>query len=89
MSLSNNRKDSSYRRNTFRPSFWNRSHAPNRSGTPIFHMKLLLQENNDDLLKSTLDLLEEKHNGATVRVAAYQQRIARYYNKNVKVLVFK
>ena len=36
-----------------------------------------------------LDLLEEKKEGALQKVAKCQQRIMRYYNKNVRVRQFR
>ncbi|GAV78720.1 hypothetical protein CFOL_v3_22185 [Cephalotus follicularis] len=41
------------------------------------------QENNDEGLRCLLDLVEELRDKATIRVAAYQQRVSRYYNKRV------
>ncbi|XP_075478885.1 uncharacterized protein LOC142519741 [Primulina tabacum] len=39
--------------------------------------------NNDELRAMDLDLIEEKRNRADVRMAAYQKRMARGYNKRV------
>jgi len=40
---------------------------------------------NDQLLTANLDLLEEARETARLRVAVYQQRIARYYNKYARI----
>ncbi|GAV75291.1 hypothetical protein CFOL_v3_18770, partial [Cephalotus follicularis] len=41
------------------------------------------QVENEDGLRALLDLVEELRNKAAIRVAAYQQRVSRYYNKRV------
>ena len=41
-------------------------------------------KNNNDAMRAQLDLIEERRAIAQLRVAAYQQRAARYYNKKVK-----
>ena len=40
-------------------------------------------------LKANLDLLEEKWETAQVQIAAYKQKIARYYNSQVKSKAFR
>lgn len=53
------------------------------------HRTLSFQEQgNNEMLCVNLDLLEEKRETAQIRVAAYQQRIARYYNNKVKARRF-
>ncbi|GAV56593.1 hypothetical protein CFOL_v3_00135 [Cephalotus follicularis] len=39
------------------------------------------EANNEEWLRNLLDLVEEHRDKATIRVAAYQQRVSRYYNK--------
>ncbi|GAV82280.1 hypothetical protein CFOL_v3_25732 [Cephalotus follicularis] len=41
------------------------------------------EENNEEGLRCLLDLVEELRDKASIRVAAYQQRVNRYYNKRV------
>ncbi|GAV76270.1 hypothetical protein CFOL_v3_19745 [Cephalotus follicularis] len=41
------------------------------------------EENNEEGLRTLLDLVEELRDKATIKVAAYQQRVGRYYNKRV------
>ena len=48
-----------------------------------------VQKDNKDKLRASLDLLEEKQAGVTLKMAAYQQKIARCFNKGVKVRSFK
>ena len=47
-----------------------------------------LQE-NDDNLRVELNLLEERREVATLRAAAYQQRMAKYHDAQVKPRVFQ
>ncbi|GAV63005.1 hypothetical protein CFOL_v3_06527, partial [Cephalotus follicularis] len=41
------------------------------------------EENNEKCLRTLLDLVEELRDKAAIKVAAYQQRVGRYYNKRV------
>ncbi|GAV60247.1 hypothetical protein CFOL_v3_03778, partial [Cephalotus follicularis] len=41
------------------------------------------ETNNEEGLRNLLDLVEELRDKVAVRVAAYQQRVSRYYNKRV------
>jgi hypothetical protein len=47
-----------------------------------------VQTNEGSLLKD-LDLVEEKRDSATVHLAAYQHRLKREHNKNVKTRIFQ
>ncbi|GAV64395.1 hypothetical protein CFOL_v3_07913 [Cephalotus follicularis] len=41
------------------------------------------EDNNEEGLRCLLDPVEELRDKAAIRVAAYQQRVSRYYNKRV------
>ncbi|GAV60116.1 hypothetical protein CFOL_v3_03647, partial [Cephalotus follicularis] len=41
------------------------------------------EENNEEGLRNLIDLVEEFRDKAAIRVATYQQRVGRYYNKRV------
>jgi hypothetical protein len=41
-------------------------------------------DSNDEGLKLHLDLLQEKRNHAQITLSAYQERMAKYFNKKVK-----
>ena len=43
------------------------------------------EESNDDHLRINLDCLDEVREEASIRVTKYQQRMADYYNKMVKL----
>ncbi|KAL5851862.1 hypothetical protein ACOSQ3_006980 [Xanthoceras sorbifolium] len=45
-------------------------------------------EQNNDLLAINLYLIEEKMDTARLRVDVYQQKVARYYNRKVKLRQF-
>ena len=47
------------------------------------------EHQNSQGLKANLDFLEEKWEEAQVRMAAYRQKVARYYNFRVKNKVFR
>ena len=46
-------------------------------------------EDNEVKLRANLDSLEEKQSKVVERVAAYQSKIARHFNKRVRVRNFK
>ncbi|GAV73874.1 hypothetical protein CFOL_v3_17357 [Cephalotus follicularis] len=41
------------------------------------------EANNEEGLRNLLDLVEELRDKESIKVAAYQQRVSRYYNKRV------
>ena len=43
------------------------------------------EESNDDHLRINLDCLDEVREEVSVRITKYQQRMANYYNKRVKL----
>ena len=47
------------------------------------------EHRNQEELRTDLDLLKEKRDKASQRVAVYQQKMARYYNSIVKVKAFQ
>ena len=47
------------------------------------------EQRNPQDLKANLDLSKEKRKTARVRMAAYKQKVARYYNSRVKSKVFR
>jgi len=57
---------------------------PVEIGSPSFRIQHYNPGFNSTGLKLHLDLLEEKREDARVRTSAYQEKVARYYNKRVK-----
>ncbi|KAG8639521.1 hypothetical protein MANES_14G150650v8 [Manihot esculenta] len=51
---------------------------------PTHRVQFVSENTNEDKLRSNLDALEEVREEAQVRTAAYQQRVARYYNQKVR-----
>ena len=43
------------------------------------------EEGNDDQLKVNLDCLDEARDGASNKMTKYQQKVAEYYNRRVKL----
>lgn len=50
---------------------------------------LMTENENDDALTHDVDIVDEIREQARVRMAVYQQGVARSYNKNVRVKVFQ
>ena len=52
---------------------------------PPLHRRLTYdQPTHEQLLLETLDSVEERRGKAQLRVAAYQQKISKYFNSNVR-----
>ena len=62
---------------------------PMEVGLPSFRQAHFDPSHNDENLSVSLGLIDELRNAAQVKVAAYQQRVARYYNSKVKNRSFK
>jgi transposase InsO family protein len=62
---------------------------PLEVGIPTTRTTDFTVETNEDNLQKDLDLLEERRDLAMVRLASYQQRIKREYDKNIKPRVFR
>ena len=56
---------------------------------PMARYLLQDQVNNDGILAQDLDTIDELRDLAKIRIAAYQQRITKAYNKNIKVKRFQ
>ena len=52
---------------------------------PLARVVAFNEHRNSQGLKANLDLLEENREVAQVRMAAYRQKVARYYNSRVKI----
>ncbi|XP_057972663.1 uncharacterized protein LOC131160798 [Malania oleifera] len=62
---------------------------PAEVGIPSWRRQHFNEQANNEELSSKIDLLEERQDQASLRVAAYQQRVAKYYNNRVKVRNFQ
>uniref|UniRef100_A0A803MIB6 Integrase catalytic domain-containing protein n=1 Tax=Chenopodium quinoa TaxID=63459 RepID=A0A803MIB6_CHEQI len=57
--------------------------------TPTARYGLLTPKRNNEELSYDLDTIEERRDLAYIRMATYQQMVARSFNKNVKARIFK
>ncbi|GMP45880.1 hypothetical protein CsSME_00014241 [Camellia sinensis var. sinensis] len=60
-------------------------HIPLEISIPRIRIQGVENGTNDILLARDLDLLEERRKKATIQLAAYQQQLARAYNKKVNL----
>ena len=56
---------------------------------PTARTRLRNSEENNEILSQDLDTVDELRDLAKIRMAAYQQRISRSYNKNVRIRRFQ
>ena len=62
---------------------------PLEVGIPTTRKTDFAVQTNEDNLRKDLDLLEERRDMATVRLASYQQRKKREHDKNINHRVFR
>ena len=62
---------------------------PTEMVIPTARSNLWNPEQNPEVLCQELDTIDETRNAARLRMAAYQQRISRTYNKNIRIRRFK
>ncbi|GMH23220.1 hypothetical protein Nepgr_025063 [Nepenthes gracilis] len=63
--------------------------VPVEVGMPSLRIECFDLATNEQRLRESLELLSEVRDAARVWTAAYQQRVARYYNKRVKARPLK
>ena len=73
----------------FALAFGHEAVVPAEIGVGTHRTEYFNEEQNDEQICLNLDLLEEKRAGASQKVAQCQQRMMRYYNKNVRVRQFR
>lgn len=73
----------------FSLAFGSEAVVPVEIGMTTFRLEAYKPEENDAQMTLNLDLLEERRDEANIKNAAYQQRVARYYNARVKPKVFQ
>ncbi|XP_057789181.1 uncharacterized protein LOC131006011 [Salvia miltiorrhiza] len=62
---------------------------PTEGEVPTARHELTTNNGNQKAMCHELDLLDEKRNKANIRLASYQQSIARHYNKHIRTRTFK
>lgn len=65
-------------------AFGTKAVIPIEIGVTIYRMTSFNPEKNDEYLKNNLDVLKEKRDKVALRIAAYKNRMAKYYNLWVK-----
>ena len=58
---------------------------PVKVGITSMRREVFHEGSNDDQLRIKLDCLDESRDGASRKMAEYQQKMAEYYNKRVKL----
>ena len=58
---------------------------PLENGFPMMRTSTFTSEGNDELLKTNLDLVEERRENAMVQLAYYQHKLKQGYDMNVKL----
>ena len=69
----------------FRLPYGTEAMIPVKVGVTNTKQKVFHEESNDDHLRINLDCLDEVREKASIRVTKYQQKMANYYNKRVKL----
>ena len=69
----------------FKLTYGTKAIIPIEVGTTCIRREAFHEENNDDQLKVNLDCLDEVRDRASHRMTKYEQKIAKYYNKRVKL----
>ena len=73
------------RETPFRLTYGTEAVIPIEVGMSSIRREMFHEESNDDQLKVNLDCLDEVKDGASNRMTKYQQKMAYYYNKKVKL----
>ena len=58
---------------------------PLETGFPLLRTSTITSDGNDELLKKSLDLIEEQRENAMVQLAYYQYKLKQGYDTNVKL----
>ena len=58
---------------------------PLETGFPTLRTSAFTSDGNDELLKKSLDLIEERRENAMVQLAYYQHKFKQGYDTNVKL----
>ena len=60
---------------------------PLETGFPTLRSSTFTLDGNDELLKKSLDLIEERRENAVVQLAYYQHKLKQGYDTNVKLIL--
>ena len=73
------------RETPFRLTYDTEAVIPIEVGVTSIRKKVFNEEDNDDHLRINLDCLDEVRDKASSRIKKYQQKMAEYYNRRVKL----
>ena len=73
------------RETPFRLTYGTEVVIPIEVGVASIRQEVLHEEDNDDQLRINLDCLDDVRDKASSRMTKYQQKMAEYYNKRVKL----
>ena len=73
------------RETPFRLTYGTEAIIPVEVGMNSNRREMFHEDSNDDQLRVTLDCLDEVRDGASNKMTKYQQKMANYYNKRVKL----
>ena len=72
-------------RDPFSLTYCTEAVIPVKVGITSIRREVFHKGSNDDQLRVNLDCLDESRDGASHKMAEYQQKMAKYYNKRVKL----
>ena len=73
------------RETPFRLTYGTEAVIPIEVGISSIKQEMFHEEGNDDQLQVSLDYLDKVKDGASNKMTKYQQKMAEYYNRRVKL----
>ena len=73
------------RETPFRLTYGTKAVIPVEVGITSIRQEVFHEGSNDDQLRANLDCLDEFKDKASIKMTKYQQKMAKYYNKRVKL----
>ena len=73
------------RETPFRLTYSTKAVIPVEVGISSIRQEMFHEKGNDDQLKVNLDCLDKVRDGASNKMTKYQQKVAKYYNRRVKL----
>ena len=73
------------RETPFRLTYGTEAVIPVEVGVTSIRREVFNEESNNDHLQINLDFMDEVREKASIRMTKYQQKMAEYYNKRIKL----
>ena len=73
------------RKDPFFNDVWAEAVIPLENGFPTLRTSTFTSDDNDELLKKSIDLVEERRENAMVQLVYYQHKLKQGYDMNVKL----